>query len=241
MATTHGKGLAVLVNALLLSAFFNSADITRSCDVAEDTAFGDSFKSYIPGLHDGSISLSGMWDPAASATDATLSTLLGLDTTIVSILLEGATVGGRAKIARCAQASFDISAPVGDLVTAAAEFPADGGVWGGDVLLAGSAITATGTGTSVDNGIATTTQGFVANLHVTAASGTTPSATFKLTDSADNSTFADVTGGGFTAITTTGQEQIVSLAGTVRRYARAAYTITGSAPSFTAYMILARR
>lgn len=239
MATKHGKGLAVLINSLVLSQYFNSADVSRSCDAAEDTAFGDSFKSYIPGLHDGSISLAGMWDPAASATDATLSTLLGLDTTIVSVLLEGATVGGRAKIAKCAQASYDISAPVGDLVTAAAEMPADGGVWGGDVLLAGSAVTSTGTGTSVNNGVATT-EGWLANLHITATSGT-PTVTFKLADSADDSSFADVTGGGFTAATTTGSEQIGSGTGTVRQYARAAYTVSGGSPSMTAYIILARR
>ena len=69
MATRHGKGLVVLLNALVMSAYFNSADFARTVDVAEDTAFGDSYKSFIPGLHDGSISLAGMWDPAASATD----------------------------------------------------------------------------------------------------------------------------------------------------------------------------
>ena len=66
MATKHGKGVAVLINGLLLSAYFNNADISRTCDTAEDTAFQDTFKSYIPGLHDGSISLSGMWDAAAN-------------------------------------------------------------------------------------------------------------------------------------------------------------------------------
>jgi hypothetical protein len=52
--------------------------------------------------------------------------------------------------------------------------------------------------------------------------------------------FADVTGGGFTAATAIGSEQIGSLTGTVRRYARAAWTVTGST-SMTAYIILARR
>lgn len=240
MATRHGKGLVVLLNALVMSAYFNSADFARTVDVAEDTAFGDSYKSFIPGLHDGSISLAGMWDPAASATDATLSGLLGVDTTLVSILIEGATVGGRAKIAKSSLATYDVSAPVGDVVSATAEFPADGGVWGADVLLAGAAVTATGTGTSVDNGVATT-DGWIANLHVVTVSGTTPSCIFKLADSADNSSFADVASGAFTAATAATSEQIGSLTGTVRRYARAAYTITGTSPSFAAYLLLARR
>jgi hypothetical protein len=238
MTVRHGKNLVVLINGLVMSAFFNSADFSRTCDTAEDTSFGDSFKSYIPGLHDGTISLSGMWDPAAGATDATLHGLLGVDTTLVSILCEGATVGTRAKICRSSAASYDISTPVGDVVTAAAEFPADGGVWGGDVLLAGAAITATGTGTSVDNGVATT-EGWIANLHITGIVGT-PTVTYKLTDSADNSTFADVAGGGFAAASAIGSEQIGSLTGTIRRYARAAYTLT-STTSMSAYLILARR
>ena len=62
MATRHGKGLVVLINALVMSAFFNSADFARTCDTAEDTAFGDSFKTYIPGLHDGTIRRDG-WRP----------------------------------------------------------------------------------------------------------------------------------------------------------------------------------
>jgi hypothetical protein len=238
MTVRHGKNLVVLINALVMSAFFNSADFSRTCDTAEDTSFGDSFKSYKSGLHDGTISLSGMWDPAAGATDATLHGLLGVDTTLVSILCEGATVGTRAKICKSSMASYDISTPVGDVVTAAAEFPACGGVWGGDVLLAGTAVTTTGTGTSVDNAVQTT-EGWVANLHVTAISGT-PTVTFKLADSADDSSWADVTGGGFTAATAIGAQQITSLTGTVRRYARAAWTVTGST-SMTAYIILARR
>lgn len=238
MATRHGKGLVVLINALVMSAFFNSADFARTCDTAEDTAFGDSFKTYIPGLHDGTISLSGMWDPAAAGSDVVLQALLGVDTTIVSILIEGATIGGRAKICKSSMATYDVSAPVGDVVTAAAEFPADGGVWGGDVLLAGAVITATGFAASVDNGVATT-DGWVANLHNTAISGT-PTVTYKLADSADDATFADVTGGGFTAATAIGSQQISSLTGTVRRYARAAYTLTGTT-SMTSYLILARR
>ena len=125
-----------------------------------------------------------------------------------------------------------------DVDATAAEMPADGGVWGGDVLLAGAVVTATGTGTSVNNGVATT-DGWVANLHVTAVDGT-PSIVFKLADSADDSSFADVSGGAFAAATGISAQQISSGTGTVRQYARAAYTLTGST-SLTAYLVLARR
>lgn len=240
MATQHGKGLKVLVNALDMSAFFNSADVARTCDTAEDTSFGDNFKSYIAGLHDGTMSLSGFFDAAASGIDATMQAALGTGSTLVSVLLQGALVGSRAKITKAIETSYDVSAPVGDVVAVSAEIQGDGGVWGGDVLLAGTAVTATGFGAGVDNLLTSTTDGWVANLHVPVMTGTTPSFTFKLADSADNSTFADVTAGGFTAMIAAGSQQITGTS-TVRRYARGVYTVTGTTPSCTPFLILARK
>lgn len=240
MATKHGSGLVVIISAVLMTAYFNSAAANSSVDTAEDTAFGDTSKSYIAGLHDGTASLSGMWDQAASGSAATLQTLLGAADTHLAILWEGATVGGRAAILKAIETAHDIGSPVGDVVSAAAEFQADGGLWFGDLLIC-SALTATSTGSAVNNGVATT-DGWVAQQHVTAVSGTaTPTITGKLADSADSSSWADVSGGGFTAATAIGSQQISSDTGTLRQYARYAYTISGTNPSLTTYAIVARR
>lgn len=241
MATQHGMSTCVMINALVMSAFFNDASANGACDAVEDTAFGDTSKTYIAGLHDGTMSLSGFFDPVASGSDATLATALGTADTLVSILWQGdTTVGGRAAIAKAIQTSHDTSAPVGDVVACAAEVQGDGGVWGGDVLLGRTAVIVTGFGAGVDNGVATT-DGWVANLHIDTISGTsTPTITAKVADSADNVTFADLSGGGFAAKTAIGSEQIAGT-GTVARYARAAYTISGTNPSFTGVMVLARK
>ena len=70
-------------------------------------------------------------------------------------------------------------------------------------------------------------------LNSGAGGGTTPTLDIKIQDSADNSVFADVSGKVFGQVT--GIASIQSLAidtRTVRRYIRAALTITGTSPTF---------
>mgnify|MGYP001573032664 FL=1 len=73
-------------------------------------------------------------------------------------------------------------------------------------------------------------------LEVGVVSGTSPTLDVKIQDSADNSTFADVTGLTFTQVTATGNSQILRVDGlntsTRRRYLRAVGTIAGTTPSF---------
>lgn len=100
--------------------------------------------------------------------------------------------------------------------------------YGNDVTLVapGTVITATGNGPTVrlDN------KGTLrASLDVTAASGTTPSATVKIQTSFDGSTWRDVAS--FTAATAATAER-KSFPG-IDRYVRAAWTVTGTTPSLT--------
>jgi hypothetical protein len=69
--------------------------------------------------------------------------------------------------------------------------------------------------------VAQTVLGWVAHLHVTA--GVLTTVTIKIQDSADNSVWADLTGGTFTAVTTsTDKQRLVGASNaTVRRYVRA--------------------
>lgn len=96
-----------------------------------------------------------------------------------------------------------------------------------------AAVTATANGTGVD------TQGYddaVVLLEVGAVTGTTPSMTVKIQESDDNSTFADVTGATFTAVTAANNSQILRLTElnvTRKRYVRAVATISGTTPNFT--------
>jgi hypothetical protein len=99
-------------------------------------------------------------------------------------------------------------------------------------ILATAARTATANGTGVDcrslRGAA------LVILDCAAGTGTTPTLDLKLQDSADNSTFADITGAAFTQQAGTAARQTLSInLDGAARYVRAVSTIAGTTPSFT--------
>lgn len=241
MAFLHGKSTKVFVNGSDLSSYFNDASPSVSIETAETTAFGNDDKTYITGLRDGTISTSGMFDGSAGAVDAVLSGILGTENSaVVTIAYGGATAGNRVSIALAEETSYDISAPVSDVVSATAEFQADDGVYGGIALTGLSAVSSTGTGSAQDNS-ASTSNGGVAVFHAT-ANTRDGSTTLKVQHSADNVSWADLAT--FTAVSagTTDSERVVVAAGTtVNRYLRASHTLAGSTGSITYIMSFARR
>ena len=73
MAFTHGKdSVFKLDNAsgslTDISSYVNNVDFPESADVSETTTLGSAeTKTYIAGLKDATISLSGLWDATADA------------------------------------------------------------------------------------------------------------------------------------------------------------------------------
>lgn len=94
--------------------------------------------------------------------------------------------------------------------------------------------TAATNGTAVDFGAAVPSAsfGWAAYLHVVGFTGT--SVTVTLQDSADNSSFTNLTGGAFTAATARGKQLLISSSATatVRRYVRAITSGTFSSADF---------
>lgn len=241
MAFIHGKSAIVLQNEFNLSSYFNDVSISRSIETAETTAFGASAKAYIVGLIDGTLSLSGMFDGAANAIDAEMTDVLGVNAgAVISASVSGVTTIGTRMISTTGKlTSYEVTSPVGDVVSANAEFQADDGIGNAVSLAALAAITTTTTGTSVDNAASSANGGF-ATLHVTA--NTMNAATVcKVQHSSDNSTWADLQT--FTSVpsTTVTAERIkVANATTVNRYLRAVATPAG-AGSFTYHINFARQ
>lgn len=241
MAFLHGKGTAVVFNQSDLSSYFNDATITRTVETAETTAFGASSKTYIVGLQDGTVSLSGMFDGSAGAVDEVLQGVLGTeDGALVSVFYGGATAGNRVSMGQAEATSYDVSAPVGDVVAASAELQADDGIDNGIALTGLAAVSSTGTGSSQDNS-ASTANGGAGVLHVTANTrdGAT---TIKVQHSADDIVWADLaTFTNVSASTTTSERVEVAAGTTVNRYLRADYTLAGSSGSITFILSFARR
>ena len=128
MAFIHGKDTAVYIDEFDLSAYFNSADVSTSTETSESTAFGATSKSYITGLQDGTLSLSGMWDGATDASDEELQALLGSTTTPVITVRQGtAAIGGRAILGQAHEVNYSITNPVSDISAITADFQSDSG------------------------------------------------------------------------------------------------------------------
>jgi hypothetical protein len=226
MAFIHGKSTGVFFNGTNLSSYFNEASVSQDIETAEVTAFGNSAKSYITGLKDGTMSLSGMFDGQQGAIDEVLSAALNTETAAaVTITPDGATFGKVCMSGASLETSYEISSPVGDVVSASMEVQVTGGVDRGILLAALSAVTVTGVGTAVDNA-ASSSNGGVAYLHVTANAHNAGS-TFKVQHSADNTTFVDLVTFTTVATTATGGERI-AVSGTVNRYVRASHTLAGT-------------
>lgn len=73
MAFVHGKNSVIKVDNAAgtltdISSVTNSVEMPRSIDTGETTAMGNSAKTYIAGLNDGTVSISGLYDPAIDST-----------------------------------------------------------------------------------------------------------------------------------------------------------------------------
>jgi hypothetical protein len=243
MAFLHGKGTAVYVDQFDMSAYFNTASRSQSVETAETTTFGKTAKTYIPGLRDGTITLDGLFDGAAGAIDETLNARLGTSTTVkASIILPSgstAAVGDNAYMAEGRVTSYEVSSPVGDIVSATSEIQATNGVASGRLLLPASvSISATGQQASVDN-TASSAYGYLALLHVT-ANTRSAGVTFSIEHSSDNSTFTSLASFTATSSSTVESQVLRAYSTTVNRYVRAAYTVSAGTGAISAAITLHR-
>lgn len=242
MAFIHGKGLDILANEFDMSQYFNQASTARTVETAETTTFGKTAKTYITGLMDGTLSLSGLFDGAANAVDQEITDVLGQNSGyVVSVDLNGNSfaIGTRVISLLGKLTSYEISAPVGDVVSVSSEFQSDEGVGNAISLHGLTAETATVNSTSQDNSASSSNGGF-ATLHVT-ANTVNNSCTFKVQHSSDNSTWADLSTFTVVATTVKTSERLTVASGTtVNRYLRASLTTAGTG-SITYHINFARR
>ena len=235
----HGKNVNVFVNEYDFSTYFNDVSASSMVETAEVSAFGSSAKEYIVGLTDGTVSLSGMFDGTATGTDVVFSAVLG-STTKQNVIVapSGHSNGANAIVLEADDTSYEVSGAVADVVQTSAEFQSSDGVEHGKILSSGSAISATGNGTSVDNA-ASSANGGVGFVSVP-TNTRNGNITVKVQQSADNSTFTDLIT--FTVVSSTTKTfERVEVTGTVARYLRVNYTVAGSTGSATPVVAFARR
>lgn len=235
----NANNTTVLYDDTALAAYLRSATPTFTAAMLDGTTLADSSVVYYPGLTNVGFSLSGLFDSntgAGTVLDEITSRLGSSTATATTISPGGFSAGSAAWLLPALTINYQVSSTVADLVPFTLELGAGAPAGLGICLTALAAQTATGNGTSQDNSAATS-NGAVAHLHITAASGTTPSMTVVIQHSTNNSTWSTL--GTFSAATTAGS-QTLQLTGTVNRYVRASFTISGTTPSFTTLVAIAR-
>ena len=109
-----------------ISNTLTDVSFPRSVDTAETSAFGDSAKTYIVGLSDATVSVSGNYD---ATVDAHLSGVLGQAATLsFEYGPEGSTSTFVKYTGECILTSYEKSGAIGDVVTYSAEFQVTGAV-----------------------------------------------------------------------------------------------------------------
>jgi len=228
MAFIAGKNSGVLFGAFDLTSYFNSFSFSRDTNAISTTMFGDDNESYIAGIDTSQIDISGLFDGGTDAVDEELANAFSVTTaTPLSVFQNGTTAGEPCVLLDSKIQNYTIDSSVSDAVAVSSSFT--GNNFGrGLSLYALTDTSATATTTAVDFG-SSTTFGGQAFIHITAHSSA--NIAVKLQSSADNSSFADVTAGGFTAITGTGSERIAPT-GTINRYVRLVITVTSGSATF---------
>lgn len=236
MAFVHGKNTKVFYNGYDLSSYLNAISIARSAEQADTTTFGASYKTFVAGFTDATVSLGGYFDGDSNAIDQLLAASLGSDTPgVLTFSTEAAdAVGDVAYQASSKTTSYEVTSSLTEAVAISAEVQCSGQVDRAIVLHAHEAETSTAADSSVDNGAASTNG--IAHLHVTAASAD-DTLDVIIEDSTDNNTWATL--GTFAQISAVGSERL-TITDTINRYVRASWTIAGSDPSFTFVVTLGR-
>ena len=230
---TTGREQRVLVDQYDISGYLTDVKASKDVEMYDTTTLTATAKGYQPGLKNGKLSMSYLWDQAAGASDPVLQAALGSASgQVVSYFPAGySVIGNRVELFSSRLTTFEAGGGVADLVKGSSELMSDGDMDGGVVLSPLTSRTATANYASVDN-LAATANGGVGHLHIIAEVGTVY--VVKIQDSADDSSFADLIT--FTSIGVVGAERIVLAAGSaVRRYLRAILsTLTGTSVTFAA-------
>lgn len=241
MTKQSGLGDAFWIDGYDLSGDVGSLNTVRGgVTPLEVTGIDKSAMERIPGQRDSELAWSTWFNPATGAQHDVLSTLPL--TRRIGTYCRGTSIGSWAASLMGKQLNYDPTRGDDGSLTIAIQMLGGEGVtleWG-QLLTAGKRTDTGATdGASLD-GAASSAFGASAYLQVFSFSGA--DATIKLQDSANNSAWSDISGGGFTAVTTGPQPQRIALAAgaTVRRYTRVITTTSGGFSSLVFGVSLVR-
>jgi len=128
----HGKSAVFKIGssgapgtATAISDSLTDVSFPRSIETAETSAFGSSAKTYVVGLTDATISISGTFD---ATYDAQLAGLAGVDGVAFEYGPAGSTSTFVKYTGTCVLTSYETSASIGDVIKFTAEFQVTGAI-----------------------------------------------------------------------------------------------------------------
>lgn len=111
------------------STLVKSVSFSEPADTAETSTLGTTAKTYVAGLKDATVSFEGIYDGAAAPTiDSVLNVLLGAEFAWVIIGPQGPTSTYPQYRGKGIITSYEVSAPVDDVVSFTAELQVSGGL-----------------------------------------------------------------------------------------------------------------
>jgi len=230
----------IIVGKVPVSCIATAVNPSTSRNVIDRTALCDTDKVFIPGQFEHSLAVSAMFDDdtAAGSYWAELTDNYDSGTLLpITVGPGGLSAGSPVWLAEAYQMSYAPSSSVGDGVDLGLGFATTGVALFGQSITDLAAVSSTSNSAAVDGGAATSNGG-IAHLHVTALSSPT---TFDVDiEHSVNGSTSWATLASFTQVTTaTATERITVASGTtVRRYLRAAFTVSGT--SYTCSVAFAR-
>jgi hypothetical protein len=193
----------------------------------------------LPGYRSGEIDFTSYFDDASGQAHPALKTRPTTDRIVT--YCRGTTLGNAAAGLTAKQLNYDFSRGTDGALTQTvqAQSNAYGIEWGRSLTAGIRTDTGATNGSSIDT-TASASFGGQAYLHVTAFSGT--DVTIKIQDSADDSSWLDVAGFGFTAVTAANTQERIQLGGTatVRRYLRAVTTTSGGFTTVSFHVLVVK-
>jgi predicted secreted protein len=129
LAFTHGKAATFWITDAVptlrnITTYLDSTGLTRSADLAETSTLGSTYKSFVAGLIDGKIPLSGLWDPTV---DGYLTGILQLSKAF-EYFPAGLGTGNIKEAGNAILTSYEISTGLDGAATFSAELQIDGAV-----------------------------------------------------------------------------------------------------------------
>lgn len=242
MVLTNVRAFAGAVD---LTGVTNKVEIDPKVEAVKVTNYGSGgWDELLGGLAETDIVAAGFWESGADASFVDPASFAGLGAVGPwSVAPAGAADGALAYLTNALEAKYNpIQGGVGD--AAGFEATAKGSTKLARGVVAhppGTARTVTGVGSSFQIGALSATQSLYVNLHVLSVSGTaTPTLTVRI--ESDNATGfpSATTVGTFTAATAVGGQHMRIAGATTDDWFRAAWTISGTNPSFLFVVTLGR-